>query len=79
MMAASDSIRRVWAGSVTISGVTLRVYVLPDGMRAIASADIARLLEAWANGVPVTPQEAEHAARFITKVELPPPQRSPAR
>jgi hypothetical protein len=67
-MAASDSSRRVWAGAVTISGVRVQVYVLPDGMRAIAAADIARLLEAWVQGVPVTPQEAEAAARFITNI-----------
>lgn len=67
-MAASDSSRRVWAGAVTISGVRVRVYVLPDGMRAIAADDIARLLEAWVNGVPVAPQEAEAAARFIANI-----------
>jgi hypothetical protein len=70
-MAASDSSRRVWAGAVTISGVTLRVYMLPDGMRAIVAEDIARLLRAWVGGAPVTPQEAEAAAWFLERTEPP--------
>jgi hypothetical protein len=67
-MAASDSSRRVWAGKVTIAGVSLRVYLLPDGMRAIVAADVAALLQACANGVPVSSLEAEAAARFITNI-----------
>jgi hypothetical protein len=67
-MAASDSSRRVWAGKVTIAGVRLTVFRLPDGMRAIAAADVAALLQACANGVPVSSLEAEAAARFITNI-----------
>jgi hypothetical protein len=50
---------------ITISGVALHLHVLDDGTCIIDAPDVARLLEAWVNGVPLTMQEAEFAAHFI--------------
>jgi hypothetical protein len=49
---------------VTISGVTLHIYELKDGLRVIDAAEIAALFQTWSNGAPL-PQELEAAAQFI--------------
>ena len=48
----------VWSGELTLSGVTLHVHVLDNGMRVIDAADFEALFEAWENGGAV-PLEAE--------------------
>ena len=50
---------------VTISGVTLHVFELNDGLRVIDAAEIAALFQTWSNGPAPLPQELEAAAQFI--------------
>jgi hypothetical protein len=54
----------VWQGELRMSGVTLHVHVLSDGTRIIEADDLAALMKAWADGVPVDEAEAATFAHW---------------
>lgn len=55
----------IWSGELTISGVTLHVHVLDDGMRVIEHADVHALLLAWEQGATLTDDEAAAFGRWL--------------
>ena len=55
----------VWQGEMRMSGVTLHVHVLSDGTRIIEADDMAALLEAWEQGIPVDDAEAAAYGRWM--------------
>jgi hypothetical protein len=54
----------VWQGELSMSGVTLHVHVLSDGTRIIEAADLAALMQAWADGAALDADEAAAFARW---------------
>lgn len=53
------------AGELTLSGVSVRVYVLDDGRRILDAEDVHAVFAAWADGVPVDEVEAKAFARAL--------------
>lgn len=54
----------VWQGELRMSGVTLHVHVLSDGTRIIEADDLAALMKAWEQGVPLDDAEAAAFAHW---------------
>lgn len=63
----SDDIpKSVSEGTITISGITLKTYVLEDGTRLIDVDDLHLLLAEWERGCPEpTETEAAEFRRFF--------------
>ena len=54
----------VWSGELRVSGVTLHLHVLDDGMRIVEAADLHALMAAWEGGAAADEDEAAAFGRW---------------